>query len=676
MYSLTPKKQTLFIKNLSLLLTCLLTGFLSEQIKAQTIPFTVDQVKKSDFKPVSPLITSEIDAVILDEKGETVLDATPQTGFFTKFHYFKRILIVNKNGLSHSTDDIYYNAEMNGKKLKSLRISTYNLENGEIVKTDTQEKDLFIEDPKKEVLKVKFAFPNAKVGSILEIEYTVRRGSTDLKNWFFQHEIPILRSSYSVRIPNNWNFVITIQNKKYLTALKKDSLVKNIYSWTYTYEDITVYTVNWIFENVPAMKEEPFTSTIDNYIGCVKFQLAVQPLQPGHSERLINDWQWVSNRLLLAPDFGWEIENPNPWIPKLAKTIVQPDDPDLEKAYKIFAYVRDHLKAESRSWGITDHTSLENVYKTGRGNTAEMNLLLIALLRTQKLNAEGVILATRDNGVTNVSYPILENFNYTICRLELAGKVYFLDASDPTMGFGKLPLACYNGQARVIDKTPSAVYFSPDSIRESSNIYVVIENDPSKKFLNVDWTEHPGYYESSDIRDTIRDNNNSQDAYIKSYTREKAFSETIDSFMISNVKDLEHPVTLSFKMRISPNDEEHYYFNPMMKAGLNKNPFSSAERNYPVELPYVFDESYILNMEIPEGYEVEELPKSVRIKLNENDGIFEYLIQKNENSIQFKNVLNIKKATFDPDDYNNLRDFYAYIVKKQAELIVFKKIKK
>jgi hypothetical protein len=136
---------------------------------------------------------------------------------------------------------------------------------------------------------------------------------------------------------------------------------------------------------------------------------------------------------------------------------------------------------------------------------------------------------------------------------------------------------------------------------------------------------------------------------------------------------MEHPVALNFKIHISPNGEDHFYFNPMMKAGMSKNPFSNAERNYPVELPYVFDDTYILNMEIPDGYEVEELPKSVRIKLNENDGIFEYLIQKNEHAIQFKSVLNIKRATFDPEDYNNLRDFYAYIVKKQSELIVFKK---
>ncbi len=653
-----------------------MTGFISEQTGAQIIPFRVDPVKKSDFSPVSPLITPETEAVVLEEKGETVLDATPQTGFFTKFHYFKRFLILNKNGLDQAKDSLTYNAENDGKKLKSLHIATYNLVNGQIEKTELPENDLFIEDPKKEIRQVKFAYPNAKAGSILEIEYSITSGSTALNNWFFQQADPVLLSSYSVRIPNNWNFIITLQNKNYLTAIKKDSLVKNIYSRLFEYEDITVYTVNWIFENIPAMKEEPYTSTLDNYIGCIKFQLAVRPLQPGHSERLINDWQWVSNRLLSVSDFGQVIEDPNPWIFKLAKTIVRPDDPDLDKARKLYAFVRDHLKVTSKGWLISGSTSLADVYKSGKGNVAEINLLLIALLRTQKLNAEGVILATRDNGLTNISYPVMENFNYTLCRLEINSKVYFLDASDPIMGFGKLPVACYNGQARVIDKNPSAVYFSPDSIRESSSTYVVIENDPTKKFLNVDWTEHPGYYESSEIRHYIRDNNNSQDAYFKSYQKKKSFKETIDSFSISNEKDLEHPVSLNFKMQIHPSGEEHYYFNPMLNTGLENNPFKSAERNYPVELPYVFDDSYVLNMEIPDGYEVEELPKSVRIKLNDNDGIFEYLIQKNENSIQFKNVLNIKKATFDPQDYNNLRDFYAYILKKQAEPIVFRKIKK
>jgi hypothetical protein len=35
----------------------------------------------------------------------------------------------------------------------------------------------------------------------------------------------------------------------------------------------------------------------------------------------------------------------------------------------------------------------------------------------------------------------------------------------------------------------------------------------------------------------------------------------------------------------------------------------------------------------------------------------------------------LKKANFNPEDYATLRDFFAYVVKKEAEQIVFKKIK-
>ncbi len=34
----------------------------------------------------------------------------------------------------------------------------------------------------------------------------------------------------------------------------------------------------------------------------------------------------------------------------------------------------------------------------------------------------------------------------------------------------------------------------------------------------------------------------------------------------------------------------------------------------------------------------------------------------------------LKKATFTNEDYQPLREFYTYVVKKQAEQIVFKKI--
>lgn len=112
-----------------------------------------------------------------------------------------------------------------------------------------------------------------------------------------------------------------------------------------------------------------------------------------------------------------------------------------------------------------------------------------------------------------------------------------------------------------------------------------------------------------------------------------------------------------------------------MAEAYKENPFKSAERKYPVEMPYTLDEIYIFNMEIPTGYVVEEIPKSARVALNEKEGMFEYLIEKNDDGIHMRSRIKLNKAVFSSEDYNTLRDFFAFIVKKQNEQIVFKKKK-
>ena len=79
-------------------------------------------------------------------------------------------------------------------------------------------------------------------------------------------------------------------------------------------------------------------------------------------------------------------------------------------------------------------------------------------------------------------------------------------------------------------------------------------------------------------------------------------------------------------------------------------------------------------MEVPKGYKIEELPKSAKVMLNEDEGMFEYIIGESGGHIQLRCRTIIKKANFEPEDYQTLRDFFGYIVKKQAEQIVFKKL--
>ena len=76
---------------------------------------------------------------------------------------------------------------------------------------------------------------------------------------------------------------------------------------------------------------------------------------------------------------------------------------------------------------------------------------------------------------------------------------------------------------------------------------------------------------------------------------------------------------------------------------------------------------------MPDGYVVDELPKSTKVKFNDDEGIFEYLVSSSDGIIQLRTRISLAKANFPPEDYEGLRDFFSYVIKKQAEQIVFKK---
>ncbi len=76
----------------------------------------------------------------------------------------------------------------------------------------------------------------------------------------------------------------------------------------------------------------------------------------------------------------------------------------------------------------------------------------------------------------------------------------------------------------------------------------------------------------------------------------------------------------------------------------------------------------------PKGYKIDQLPKSQQVKLEDGNGFFEYLIQSDGPIITFRTRLNIKKTNYSVGEYPAIRDFFSFIVNKEKEPIVFKKI--
>ena len=217
------------------------------------------------------------------------------------------------------------------------------------------------------------------------------------------------------------------------------------------------------------------------------------------------------------------------------------------------------------------------------------------------------------------------------------------------------------------------VRLSPDSIREKKLTAVFMSNTDKGEWMG-NMSQTAGYYESYMIREKIKEK--SRESFFKEREKDLGNDVRISDSKIDSLDKLEDPVTLRFSIELKPAEEDLYYFNPMFGEGFDKNPFTAAERYYPVEMPYTMDQTYLLTMEIPKGYEVDELPKQLVAKLDEEQSAyFEYRISVSGTTISLRSRITMNRANYHPDEYESLRAFFNMVVNKQNEQIVFKKKK-
>jgi hypothetical protein len=427
-------------------------------------------------------------------------------------------------------------------------------------------------------------------------------------------------------------------------------------------------------KDVPAFKEEPYISAPGNYVSGIRFQLSEYPdLEKKKEIKVLNTWDVVNKELYKSKSFGGIMTASSHWLRKELRTIVDDSVNGMDKARAVYAYVRDHFTNTGRNFVGDEDQSPKDLFKSHKGSVAEINLLLTAMLREERLTADAVILSTRDNGLINPYYPVMENFNYVVVRLKAGSDTYYLDASEPRMGFGHLPVECYNGYARIVSEKPDSVYLEADSLSEFKFASLMLTNNDKGDSLTGNYTAQQGYYMSLNIRDEIADKD--EKSYFETERKSYPFAVELTDRRIDSLKRYDLPVTVHYSIGLSIGEDDRMYFNPMMGEGIKENLFSAAERHYPIEMPFKIDRLFVMRMEIPQGYVIEEMPKPARILLGDGDGSYEYMFRTDDESIQFRSRLVLKRTNFLADAYQPLRDFFAVVMKKQGEMIVFKKKK-
>lgn len=625
-------------------------------------------------------------AAILFKKGEVRFEYTDANEFELITEVTTRIKIYKKEGYNWANQKVGYSLDYSiNERVSFSNAYTYNLVGGKIEKTKLKSDGEFIEKINKYWGNKKITMPDVKEGSVIEYKYTIkssRNGS--IRDWDFQTDIPVNYSEFTTAIPEYYVYKtfkkgyifpkVTINSSQgsidVVDMYRKEEfghLVSVVSRYTINYQ---VKKTTYIIDNVPALKEEVFVNNIDNYISSISHELSSTNLPNTPIKHYSTDWESVVKTIYDYDDFG----------PELNKTGYFEDDIDQllsglstqrEKISAIFAYVKSAVKWNNFK-GYSCIDGIKKAYKDKTGNTAEINLMLTAMLRYAGLNANPVLVSTRNNGIA--FYASRTAYNTVIAAIETPEGLMLLDATEKYSEPNILPFQDLNWVGRLIreDGTSTEVDLMPKT-PSSCAVYMnfVVKNDGSiNGKLKKQLTNHNAL--------DFRQNNlvASKESYLE-VLETKCNGIEISDYIRDNDLDLSNPIVESFSFKDTKDVEvinDKIYISPLLFLGTKENPFKQEIREYPVDFGFPKQEKYNVNIIIPEGYAIESMPTAINIATGKNLGTYRYMIENVANVIQISSIKEIKTAIVQADFYPILKLFYQQITDKQNEKIVLKKI--
>jgi hypothetical protein len=656
------------------------------QSYAQNIKF--GKVSKQELAEKYYPLDSSANAAILYKKRRTYYDYNDDEGWalITKVH--ERIKIYNSKGYTWATKKINLYKDTKNERV-SIKAYTYNLVNNKIERTKLKSSEIFIENISENWDDKKFTMPNLKKGSIVEWEYTFRSPYFwHIDDVFFQYKIPLKYIDVEIKIPEYFEFKY-LPNYYYPVKINKTKKSKTL-NFTYRTKDkkisdfggagaktsshtatIDIFerVYSSIEQNIPAIEDEPFTNNIDNYRSKVSFELIAYRPKYELPKFYNITWSDVTKTIYKSPSFGGQLEKTS-YFKNDLQNLVEESASLTEKIVQIFQFVKHKIVWNGLSGKYT-LKGVKKAYSEGTGNAAEINLILVAMLRQAGINANPVLISTRENGVP--LFPTSKGFNYVIASLEINDGIILLDATEKYSLPNVLPLRDLNWQGRIVKKdgNSSSISLLPQKhAKETCYLNAKISNDG-----NLQGTERVSYNNLLALQARTAYNGLAKESIISTLEKENDNIE-INELKVTNKNDIGKPLLFQFDFQTDNQVEiigGKIYFSPLFFLAKDENIFKLEDRKFPVDFATPWEEKYTISIKLPEGYTVEAKPESVAYALPENLGSYKFIIAQKGSKLQISSDFKINYPTISPLYYKDLKAFYKKIIDKQLEKVVLTK---
>lgn len=479
---------------------------------------------------------------------------------------------------------------------------------------------------------------------VCEYKISYKNGLLTFPSFFPQtsHNLSVEKAKYTLQLPEG----VEYQTKAF-------HLTENPLRTTTKGKVIT----EWEVKNLMAIEDEPFDADLRTYVP--HFFIRPTHFSYDNSKGIINDWKsygvWeyelIKNRDVLTEPAREKI-----------KELVKDATNDREKVKILYDYLGQSTRYVSIQLGIGGYQPLfaSEVFKTGFGDCKALSNYLKAMLSV--VGIPSYYAGIKADGTEKRLYPDFPNFNqmnHVILQVPLAADTLWLECTNPRVPFGFVHNNIAGHDALVVSESGGRMYKLPDYPDalniESYNAKIEMKEDGSAKanttksckikvYDNYSW--FPFAQPNQQVKDLI------EDIHLADVTMGAVtFREDKSAFPAI---DIDYAWTTS---RYGTKTGNRFFVpvNPFRKTyeGLKK-----TGRKHAIFITNGYKDKDSIVIVVPEGYEAESIPESVKTETRFGNFISNIHVQ--GNSIVVEQEVMMKSGNWDVSAYP---DFIAFIDK-------------
>ncbi len=617
------------------------------------------EIDMADLAMTSCSFEAGAPAMKLFDLTETDFKLFMSGGSKMKIEQRVRIKIFNEKGYEHANVKIPYINKRGIGKIKELKGIIYSLDaSGKITKETLEKEDFFKQKVVENMGVISFTFPNLKPGSIVEYSYTrVENNIYHIDPWIIQSEIPVLYSSFWLSVPSN----------SFLKEKLFGSDTVELRTEAPKYER----PLNKLYfkENIASFKPEPFMSSErDNLMKMVFFHIPSNDPFFSMQNNFLSMWS-ESGKYFLREKIDSQLMKILPGSERIIDSAKKISSRP-ERIRYIYASVKKQVPQKTdQSYMPKD---IIETWDNHSGNTADINLILINLLRQANITCYPLLVSTRDHGLISKDFPSFGQLNgIDVVAMTDSVNYYLMDASLKFQSVSTPPVNVLNRQALLLRPGYINWFVVADErrlLKQSINLFCELKE--SGMIEGEASVQHYHYAKSYMLDSTLKD----EERKNKKFFDKKTQGLTIISTKQEMTEDEEDPLYETISFTYQPQQTENFYFlNPQFLTPQKNNPFIADKRNTDIDLICNQQTVISINMNLPKSFEVDHLPKNIIVRAPDSSFYYKRSYSVSGDNISLTQIFEISRATFFKEDYEGIKEFFSRMYALMNEEIVLKK---